>query len=61
MSADREFFQRIYNNMTPLENLPETGLPGDLVKLSDGTTWVWTDRWILVNTAMQLVYQVQNP
>jgi len=56
----KEFFQHTFDSMTPRETLPETALLGDLCKTADGKTWVWLDRWIEVDKAMQLVYEVQK-
>jgi len=56
----KEFFQHTFDFMTPRETLPETALLGDLCKTADGKTWVWLDRWIEVDKAMQLVYEVQK-
>lgn len=59
MSA--HFFQRMFNEMTPLEQLPGSAHEGDLAKTMDGTAWVWFQcQWVRQDEAMNLVYNVQG-
>lgn len=59
--SDARFFQRVFDEMTPLEKLPETAYPGDLAKTLDGTAWVWQNGWVKLDDAMRLVYNIQEP
>lgn len=54
-------FQRIYDELPPLDSLPESGTEGDLAKLKVNVAYVWTQgQWVELDAAMKLVMPIQE-
>jgi len=54
-------FQRVFDDMTPLDILPESATEGDLAKLKPNVAYVWTQgQWVELDAAMRFVLPVQS-
>lgn len=40
-----QHFQQMFDDMQPVEELPESAFLGDLCKTKDGTPYVWYGQW----------------